>query len=489
VVPSSKASAVDAEASEAEALRARLLVLTGRWDAARAFLAQVHPAGPGDAGKDKRALQSADAEGMGKEAGTRHVFITNLTIAVEAGESATNRALAQLAAGSYLLAIQDFSRALEIAFESEQLHLWRAECGLRAYDYRVVRADVGAILGRINPLSTSALWIMGLALVRIVGHLDAGLHNLQLCLRWAFGHEECTAATRSTRALKRHWTSMRDALQYRDWVTTVAKAEQLLGADKEAKYFVLRAQRALCIAHRELNDPKRTLEACQAATSGNMADIEGLEEEELETRESLLNYAWALMQVHKWADALAALDLAQRLVGDNDKRVQEMREQVKRLQEDAGKFDYYDILGVARDATLEMIKKAYRRLALLWHPDKNPDNQEEAEEMFRKISEAYTALSDTDIRDRYNAGEDVHTETQQRTEERKKFKVDPKSFTDPDPETGTRQARASWVDPETNETHTVNVTMEPQFKRTGAPPPPPPRPPMAKHCCLPVPSN
>merc|ERR1712216_890927 len=152
---------------------------------------------------------------------------------------------------------------------------------------------------------------------------------------------------------------------------------------------------------------------------------------------------------------------------------------------------YYEILGVARDATLEMIKKAYRRLALLWHPDKNPDNQEEAEEMFRKISEAYTALSDSDLKTRYDAHEDVHTETQQRAEgtraeERKKFKVDPKSFSDADPETGTRSAQATWVDPDTNETHTINVTMEPQFTRTSAPPAPPPPPPLPRHCCLPA---
>ncbi len=65
------------------------------------------------------------------------------------------------------------------------------------------------------------------------------------------------------------------------------------------------------------------------------------------------------------------------------------------------KLDYYQILGVARTATPEEIKKAYRKLALRYHPDRNPGNKE-AEEKFKEAAEAYEVLGDQAKRQRYD---------------------------------------------------------------------------------------
>lgn len=56
--------------------------------------------------------------------------------------------------------------------------------------------------------------------------------------------------------------------------------------------------------------------------------------------------------------------------------------------------DYYAILGIGRGASQDDIRKAYRKAALRWHPDKNQERKEEAEEKFKEIAEAYDVLSD-----------------------------------------------------------------------------------------------
>lgn len=65
------------------------------------------------------------------------------------------------------------------------------------------------------------------------------------------------------------------------------------------------------------------------------------------------------------------------------------------------KKDYYDLLGVAKNVTADDLKKAYRKLAIKYHPDKNPGDKE-AEEKFKEIAEAYGVLSDSDKKARYD---------------------------------------------------------------------------------------
>ena len=84
-----------------------------------------------------------------------------------------------------------------------------------------------------------------------------------------------------------------------------------------------------------------------------------------------------------------------RQVNQNDQKLHNLLQRLDRLEKTAARKDYYKILGVPKDADAKFIKKAYRKLALEWHPDKHSqDQKEQAEKKFTEITEAYEVLND-----------------------------------------------------------------------------------------------
>lgn len=82
--------------------------------------------------------------------------------------------------------------------------------------------------------------------------------------------------------------------------------------------------------------------------------------------------------------------------------------------------DYYEVLGVPKNAAEKDIKSAYRKLARKWHPDANPNSQKQAEEKFKEIQEAYEVLGDAEKRRKYDAlGSDWQRAAQQAEQQRR----------------------------------------------------------------------
>ena len=99
---------------------------------------------------------------------------------------------------------------------------------------------------------------------------------------------------------------------------------------------------------------------------------------------------------------------------EHSKEGREGLAQAEKLYKRSKEIDYYKLLNVTRSATSREIKRAYHKLAVEWHPDKNPDDpdtenneNEEAEIKFKAVAQAYEVLSDEDMRRKYDAGEDI----------------------------------------------------------------------------------
>jgi DnaJ family protein C protein 7 len=115
--------------------------------------------------------------------------------------------------------------------------------------------------------------------------------------------------------------------------------------------------------------------------------------------------AKALGESGNWEEASRELKAIQEANPSEPGIAQDIRNAELELKKSKRK-DYYKILGIEKDATETQIKKAYRKLAIIHHPDKNPDD-DTAAERFKEIQEAHETLSDSQKRARYDSGEDL----------------------------------------------------------------------------------
>jgi tetratricopeptide (TPR) repeat protein len=153
--------------------------------------------------------------------------------------------------------------------------------------------------------------------------------------------------------------------------------------------------RDLCICNTKTRLQEEALKMCSTHTqhdSGSMA--------------SKLLYAEALLLNERFEEAIAEY----RKVQEMDEHSREAREglaQAEKLYKRSKEVDYYKLLNVTRSASSRELKRAYHKLAVEYHPDKNPDDREAAEIKFKAVAQAYEVLSDPDLRTKYDAGEDV----------------------------------------------------------------------------------
>jgi len=115
------------------------------------------------------------------------------------------------------------------------------------------------------------------------------------------------------------------------------------------------------------------------------------------------------MELENYEEAVRDYEKAKQ-ISPSEFNIQKVLRDAKVKLKQSKRKDYYKILGLKKDATPDQIKKAYRKLALKWHPDKNSGSEEEKEKankMFKDIGEAYAVLSDPQKRDRYDNGYDL----------------------------------------------------------------------------------
>lgn len=199
-------------------------------------------------------------------------------------------------------------------------------------------------------------------------------------------HEGCKSAYRNLKKYQGMINKGDAAFQSENFAEVVKQYTQLVKSD--SKLLVMRANLDLSVAYRKLG---KTDEARKCANEALRIDPQN--------PEGYRRLADIDIEEEKYEEAIRTLKDADQRLGGNQEIQDDIRRAEAALKQSKQK-DYYKILGVSRSANLKAIKKAYRALALEWHPDKHTGEEEKAkaEAKFQLIAEAYEVLSDPEKR-------------------------------------------------------------------------------------------
>lgn len=236
-----------------------------------------------------------------------------------------------------------------------------------------------------------------------LGEADESLVQIRECLKLDPEHKDCYPFYKKLKKVAKFLTSSKEAAQAEEWDECVDNANRALKNEPQVENIRFHAYDRLCQCQFKKGDYSEAKKACSEAL--RIQDEPRLYCDRAEV------YLADEMYEEAVKDFRSALDK------DEDfSRAKEGIQKAQKLEKQAKKRDYYKILGVKRTASKKEINKAYKKLAMQWHPDKFQDEEDKktAEKKFMDIAAAKEVLLDEEMREKYDQGEDpLDPESQQ----------------------------------------------------------------------------
>jgi len=228
-----------------------------------------------------------------------------------------------------------------------------------------------------------------------IGEADESLAEIRECLKLDPEHKDCYPLYKKLKKVAKFLTAAKDSRERQEWDECVSSAQKVLKNEPTVEGIRFHAYDRLCHCQKEAGNAVESRKACSDAIK--------IEDEPRLYCDRAEAYLLEDMFEEALRDFRTALEKDEGFA-----RAKEGMAKAQKLQKQAGKRDYYKILGVKRSATKKEISKAYKKLALEWHPDKFQDEEEKkvAEKKFMDIASAKEVLSDPEMRQKYDAGED-----------------------------------------------------------------------------------
>lgn len=332
----------------------------------------------------------------------------NKFLELKPGNSAAEKELSQLSqarsalnSASNLFDSGDFTKALEyiekvvLVFSPacSKAKMLKVRLLIATKDYSGAISETGYLL-KEDEDNLDALLLRGRAYYYLADH-DVATRHYQKGLRLDPEHGELKKAYFGLKNLLKKTKSAEDNASKGKLRLAVEEYGAALALDPNHSVHNVNLHLGLCKVLVKLGRGKDAVSSCSEAL-----EIDG------ELVEALVQRGEAKLLTEEWEGAVADLKLAAEKA-PQDMSIREVLMKAERSLKLSQRKDWYKILGISKTASVSEIKKAYKKLALQWHPDKNVDNREEAEAKFREIAAAYEILGDEEKRTRYDRGEDI----------------------------------------------------------------------------------
>jgi len=292
--------------------------------------------------------------------------------------------------------------ALEVAADSVELLLDRAMAKFFLGEYEAVLMDTGSAL-KVQANHIPALLLRGRTYY-MLNDFELAQRHFREGLRMDPEHKECKQVYRQLKAMLNTQKNADEELAGRKLQEAYEDYTKGMQFDPQHRHFNSKMMLGRCKCRLKMKKHKTTIEECTAF-------IDMLQEGEHDRGqlvEGVMSRAEAHLASEDYDNAVRDFEYAHKLQPDNG-HVNEALNNAKKRQKMAKRKDYYKILGVSSDADERTIRKAYKRAALKWHPDKaKPEEREENEKKFRDVAEAHEVLLDPEKRARFDNGEDIN---------------------------------------------------------------------------------
>ncbi|OAL54702.1 DnaJ-domain-containing protein [Pyrenochaeta sp. DS3sAY3a] len=334
--------------------------------------------------------------------------------------------LAQEAAdkGDWEACVSHAGTAIVVAGGAYDIRKTRARCRFEKGEVVEGISDLQHLLqintGDIEPhLQSSAMAFYSL------GETEKGLKHIAQCLQSDPDSRACMKLRRREKNMEKTIKKVKTFFEKRQFATAskllIDRGEEEPGLLKEIKqdfqdyvqsgYIYANSPQGLyeslvemtCEAYVEMNNLKKGTPYCAEALQLNPNSLHGL-----------LHKAQQQLDADEFEDCVRTLDQAKE--HHQSQRLDELHHKAHTLLKRSKTKDYYKVLGISRDADAREIKKAYRRLSKVYHPDKASANNlspEEAQKKMAAVNEAYEVLSDEELKERFDRGDDPNSTEQQ----------------------------------------------------------------------------